>query len=116
MANENALVAFKVKAYLNIMNRHAEGIPHGSDGSVKNANKHRNDVLRLLLMGQVEGAPVPQAIHADMESFVASIQADSRNIQNLLRSLNATIPGLDLDESELRHQLNALPALFPATP
>lgn len=115
VADENALVAFKVKAYLNIMSRHSEGIPHGSDGSVKNANKHRNDVLRLLLMGQVEGAPVPQAIRADMETFVSSILADSRIIQNLLRSLNSSIPGLDLDEPELRQQLDALLSLFPIT-
>lgn len=39
----------------------------------------------------------------------------SRIIQNLLRSLNATIPGLDLDEAELRRQLDALLTLFPIT-
>lgn len=113
IADENALLAFKVKAYLNIMRQRADGVSHGSDGSIKNANKHRNDVLRLLLMGQVEGSPVPLVIREDMEAFVAMITDGPRVLQGLLRSLNATIPGLGMDEPELRQQLDAMLAMFP---
>lgn len=113
VADENVLAVYKMKAYLNIMEARAAGVTHGSDGSKENANKHRNDVIRLLLEGDVQGVPVSAEIHADIQRFAAVLKSDTAVRTSLLTSFRTLHPALGVTSDTLDTLSAQLPTLFP---
>lgn len=113
VADENVLAVYKMKAYLNIMDARAAGTAHGSDGSEKNANKHRNDVIRLLLEGDVQGVPVSSEIHADIQRFAAVLKSDTAVRSSLQASFRAQYPALGVTADILDTLAAQLLTLFP---
>lgn len=114
LADEAVLVLFKIRAYLNIMERRASGAPHGSDGSLQNAHKHRNDILLLLLLGDVSLLPVAPNIRETVMAFAGLLKADATMRRSLYQSLRRTQPLLsDLGYDDLDAQADRLLSLFP---
>lgn len=96
VADENVLVVYKMKAYLNIMAARRAGKAHGSDGSRKNADKHRNDAVRLLLEGRIAQLPVPQKIHDDIMQFAGLLRSDEDVRKSLVNSFSTLYPQLNV--------------------
>ena len=96
VADENVLVVYKMKAYLNIMAARRAGKAHGSDGSRKNADKHRNDAVRLLLEGRIAQLPVSQRIHDDIMQFAGLLRSDEDVRKSLVNSFSTLYPQLNV--------------------
>ncbi len=108
-----ALIALKIKAYLNIREERQQGGQHGSDGSRDTMNKHRNDVFFLLLdlTPETDAITLPPAIREDVRSFIDLMQQGVQEeaiFANLRRRRSAQeMAGLSLDLL-----LDALATLF----
>lgn len=112
-ADENVLVAYKMKAYLNIMAARNAGNEHGSDYSRKNADKHRNDAVRLLLEGRVETLPVPRDVHDDILRFVDLLQNDAGIRHSLQESFRVLHPQLNVNPELLDGLASIILETFP---
>lgn len=74
--NENLLIPFKAKAFLDLSEREAKG-----DKSVKgdDIKKHRKDVFRMLRLFTAETkVKLPDAITVDLRRFVDAVEADKK--------------------------------------
>lgn len=70
LANIEALICLKTKAYLEIKER----IEKGSQEDTKNLKKHKADVFRLIVMLNTENEfELPTSIQSDIERFVMQI-------------------------------------------
>ena len=73
MLGETALIPFKARAFLDLSARKEAGERVDS----KDVKKHRNDVFRVLQLLQTGTVhPLPDAIRADMQAFLAVVAAD----------------------------------------
>lgn len=113
VADENVLVVYKMKAYLNIMATSAAGKAHGSDGNRKNAYKHRNDAVRLLLEGRIEQLPVPREIHDDVQNFANLLQGDASVRASLVSSFHSLYPQLNVTPETLDELASIIRDKFP---
>lgn len=113
VADENVLVVYKMKAYLNIMAARAEGKAHGSDGNRKNACKHRNDAVRLLQEGRIAQLPVPQEIHDDVQNFANLLQSDEGVRASLVSSFHSLYPQLNVTPETLDELASIIRDKFP---
>jgi hypothetical protein len=70
LANTEALICLKAKAYLEI----AERIAQGRDGDSKHLRKHKADVFRLALMLAADNVfDLPESIKAHLQEFVIAV-------------------------------------------
>lgn len=70
MANIEALICLKAKAYLEITER----LAHSGKEDRKHLSKHKSDVFRLALMLTIEdNFPLPESIYYQMQAFLAAI-------------------------------------------
>lgn len=67
-----ALILLKIKAYLNLNESYRSGEEHGSDQSLHNARKHRNDVFFILMDvdSGSDGFEVPLSVREDIRRFI----------------------------------------------
>ncbi|MBP7152061.1 MAG: hypothetical protein KBA43_05300 [Paludibacteraceae bacterium] len=73
LANTEALICLKAKAYLEI----AERIAQGKNEDSKNLRKHKADVFRLALMLTAENVfDLPESIKADFQAFANTVAND----------------------------------------
>lgn len=74
------LIPFKMRAWLDLTRRKAEGAQ--IDG--KHIRKHRNDVFRLssLLSAEIR-VPVPSTVHQDIEQFLERMAGEEVNLADL---------------------------------
>jgi hypothetical protein len=80
LANLEALICLKAKAYLEIADR----ISKGSKEDRKQLNKHKNDVFRLAVMLSADSSfELNESIKVDMQAFVDTI-ADKLTIKAVL--------------------------------
>jgi len=85
IANAEALICLKAKAYLNLRKAKDEGKQINSD----DIKKHKNDVLRLALMiNPDETIDIPESIRNDMEEFIEKVQ-DELPHDDFLKRINA---------------------------
>jgi len=74
------LIVFKIKAYLDLRQKKANG-EHVNDRDLK---KHKNDVFRLLSI--VDGAlqiMLPSAVYNEVHEFISIVKAEPVNLKNL---------------------------------
>jgi len=73
LANTEALICLKAKAYLEI----AERIAQGKNEDSKNLRKHKADVFRLALMLTADNVfDLPESIKADLQAFADTVAND----------------------------------------
>ncbi len=70
--DEAAIIPFKARAWIDLSERRAAG----EEIDERDVKKHRNDVARLLQLLSADARYVlPEKVRADMEEFVAALQA-----------------------------------------
>ena len=73
IANTEALICLKAKAYLDLAQRKADG----EKVDKKNIRKHKTDIFRLaVLLTPEHRFELPEGIKSDLQSFVDSIRAE----------------------------------------
>jgi hypothetical protein len=73
LLNEDLLIPFKAKAYLDLTDRKSEGV----EVSGKDIRKHRNDVFRLAqLLPEEHRVDLEEAIRSDLRIFVEQVRDD----------------------------------------
>lgn len=73
IANTEALICLKAKAYLDLSNRKSVG----EDISDKEVRKHKHDVLRLIvLLTEEDKFTLPDRLKQDLQNFVSLIKED----------------------------------------
>lgn len=89
-ATAASLIPLKVRAWLDLTRRKAEGQKIDS----RDITKHRNDVFRLVetLPGE-PGPPLPATITDDLARFLRSFLQDSPEWKSILMSLENTLGG-----------------------
>ncbi len=119
VVSREALIALKIKAFLNILALHRRGAmpPHGSDASMENARKHRKDVIALLYLPGLRVTPVAPSIRNDIEAFATLLLQDQGERDSLIRSVIATqnLSHIPLDSAMLTEMMEELPELFPVS-
>ena len=101
-ADSAALVCFKTRAYLNLLQDKAEG-KHVNSKDIK---KHRSDVLKNVVIITDESISAPMAIVDCVKDFVSSIRADWDTLSNPLAK------ALDQDQEFVDALLEQLNNLF----
>ncbi len=86
-----ALIALKIKAYLNLAGQYRAEAPHGSDQSRANIRKHRNDVFFLLfdVYPAQDALELPLPIRRDVEAFLQAHAPDSPAWSGIFAHLEA---------------------------
>ena len=83
------IILFKIKAWLDMMNRKEAG----EKVDEKNIKKHKNDVFRLLtIVSPIKKVPIVEEIRKDLNQFINEIQDDQPDLKNL------GIKNVNLDE------------------
>lgn len=117
IVSREALIALKIKAFLNIQSLHRNGNlpPHGSDTSMENARKHRKDVIALLYLSGLSRTPVGPSIRKDIEVFASQLLHEQAERDSLIRSVTATqsLSHIPLDSAMLTEMMEDLSGLFP---
>lgn len=117
VVSREALIALKIKAFLNILALHRNGTPppHGSDTSMENARKHRKDVIALLYLPGLNITPVAPSIRRDIEAFATLLRRNQGERDSLIRSVTATqsLSHIPLDSAMLTEMTEELLELFP---
>lgn len=73
LLNEELLIPFKAKAFLDLTERRAAG----EEINGKTITKHRNDVFRMIqLFTEESGVEIPDAIRGDLRRFIDNIAQD----------------------------------------
>lgn len=73
LLNEDLLIPFKAKAFLDLTDRKSQGI----DVSSKDIKKHRNDVFRLAqLLPEDHHVDLAETIADDLRSYIANVRDD----------------------------------------
>ncbi|MBN2435998.1 MAG: hypothetical protein JXK07_12105 [Spirochaetes bacterium] len=73
IANTEALICLKAKAYLDLSKRKSEG----EEISDKEARKHKHDILRLLvLLSEEDKFSLPDNLKQDLQNFVDLVKED----------------------------------------
>ena len=75
----SALIAFKVKAWLDLQQKQAQGI-HVDSRDIK---KHRNDILRIASLMPLAPCNLPGKIRNDMENFLQKLKITKEELNNL---------------------------------
>ena len=73
------LIPFKVKAWLDLSQRAANGMHVDS----RDLKKHRNDIIRLASEFVLERCELPEEVKADMEKFVESMNVTDAELKSL---------------------------------
>lgn len=117
VVSREALIALKIKAFLNIQALHRNGDtpPHGSDAGMENARKHRKDVIALLYLPGLRVTPVGAGIRRDIEDFSSPLLLEQTARDSLIRSVTATqnLSHIPFDSEMLTEMMDDLLALFP---
>lgn len=93
VASEAALICLKAKAYLDLSERKEKGESIDS----KNVTKHRSDVFRLAVtMDPAAVAKLEGTMRADMQQFIATVEAENPPTKDVLKS--AGLPVVELPE------------------
>lgn len=96
------LMLFKMKAWLDLRQRKAEGV-HVNERDLK---KHKNDIFRLFPLAEPYAhIPVPSAVKADVERFLEAVRKEPADLNRL------GLAGVPLEEV-----LRSLESLFTASP
>ena len=73
IANTEALICLKAKAYLDLTKRKSEG----EEISIREIRKHKNDVLRLAaLLSEDDKITLPESLKQDLKNFVDFVKED----------------------------------------
>lgn len=86
----STLAVLKIKAVLNLLHQYETRgtLPQGSNESMTNIRKHRNDIFFLLTGLSGEGyISLPDSIASDIREFRTSLPADSLDWQGILAHL-----------------------------
>ncbi len=79
-----ALILFKLKAYLDLKERKKERKANHQPVDSKNIRKHKNDIFRLLqYVSPVQTFKIVDEIKVDVQSFIAQIYEDKPDLKNL---------------------------------
>lgn len=105
IAESEALICLKAKAYLDLSNRKNAGESVDS----KNIAKHRNDVFRLaaILSGE-EAIALPATIRQDMYAFLAAMEEETPDVKPIFKAMGIT----SVDAKGLLQQVRETFTLF----
>jgi hypothetical protein len=104
IANTEALICLKAKAYIDMIERKSKG----EDIDEKKIKKHKNDVFRMVVMlAESDVFELPENIKTDLQAFVDSIITDLPG-KELFKEmgLNAMSPENVLNQLNKSFQLN----------
>jgi len=91
LVTTEALICLKAKAHLDLSERKEQGETIDS----KKVNKHRSDVIRLAaVLDPNKKVPLSTAMAADMEKFIAKVEADQPSTKEILKASRITFIAL----------------------
>lgn len=101
IADSEALICLKAKAYLDLLRKKAAGELVDS----KNISKHKNDVFRLVAILRGDTViKVPDSVRGDLQDFVSLIMEETLDLKAMFKSMGI----VPVEANELLHQLRAV--------